>query len=154
MHGLEALDRDILVIPEPEPHDVQHVGRAAAALAANLRPPVRSVALRGREAVARLRGPTPTSETGAGSSRTAPRRTTTLYRATSLACREALVLGSTSSGLSGDRRYLGKREMRKLVSPDYKSDDVSLMCTHHVAQHVVEDTVDLRNLFKPRDPNI
>ncbi len=36
MHGLEALDRDILAIPEPEPHDVQHVGRAAAALAANL----------------------------------------------------------------------------------------------------------------------
>jgi hypothetical protein len=26
MQGLEALDRDILVIPEPVPHDVQHVG--------------------------------------------------------------------------------------------------------------------------------
>ena len=26
MHGLEALDRDILLISEPEPHDLQHVG--------------------------------------------------------------------------------------------------------------------------------
>ena len=24
--SLEALDRDILLVPEPEPHDVQHVG--------------------------------------------------------------------------------------------------------------------------------
>jgi hypothetical protein len=26
VHGLEALDRDILLIPLPEPHDVQQVG--------------------------------------------------------------------------------------------------------------------------------
>jgi ankyrin repeat protein len=32
MHGLEALDRDTLLLPEPEPDDVQHVGGGAPLL--------------------------------------------------------------------------------------------------------------------------
>jgi hypothetical protein len=34
--SLEALDHDILVIPEPEPHDVQHACRGRANASADL----------------------------------------------------------------------------------------------------------------------
>ncbi len=64
--SLEALDRDILLIPEPEPHDLQHVGgepplllprcsasRAGSAVRLRAAPapaPARRAAARGRDA--------------------------------------------------------------------------------------------------------